>query len=1263
MSSEYFPAHSPESFEPSSDWLEEFKDWYFKKEGAGIGETLKLLGDDLHEMTVGTSSFKAFDRVATNSPQVINVLSRHPAIEKQGEQLVFMNLFSEEEVPDLERIRTDTIAVITQGAVAIGLNGVLDENMTNALLFTALGADRASRLLREVMLGRRISNIDELPPLNIPLIDFEKLQRLVVWGTIRDYIQALGRHGSDQGSYAEWVSRAVAHANGITDLNPNRGCAGDAVTIRGTGFGSRPGAYTSIYFSAGADGSCIEAKVLMTPNGTPAWSDTAITVEVPEGVGIGCVGFVVFDGAPPVDPLGNYNELVGAAGMLQSVLDDAFGAAGVMFGQSVVNTVGKMGKIPSAPCPPCLPTGLGGRIPNRFVGGKPVIRNFTVNGKQSATLRANDQIMLAWDTEGADTLTITKWKAFNSVWDAFLPDVPGALPRPARGNSGPFNVPYEGVDDWDGEYVLTASNRCGTMTAFVRVEMREVPPLFGIADTHVHFLAHLAFGGYGIFGAPHASNPTLLGDDAMRDALPWCSGPNGHGAGGVLPSLEGVGGHLVGGFPEFDGWPRYSTLAHQQAYIDWIKRAVDGGLRLAVCLAVNSELLATRMTELYGSNLSIDDMSAVDRQLDAMDAMVQFIDDQFGGTGRGWMQVATSPQQAHQIIASGKLALIKGVEVDCLGGWATPAALEIDALAQGKTVRQLIVEMLEALYNKGVRHLFAIHGTNNAFGGPALFVRNYDATNFFKTGQSFTVEEAPNALGISYRLDEDEFQGGGIAEVLGYYGIKAAEDVAGSALIGLALGGLIGGPVGAASGAAAGAVISSSRYPCPPNPTNWGSTPGGHINAQGLTTYGEILIEEMMRLGMIIDIDHMGHKTTETVLQMCEAHEYPVVSGHTGFRELKYGWRPSLPKNDLQYARNGNAAQFGTKSNRLSSEVDKTPDQLRRVRLLGGMVSPITHQRDGLGCSCGNGFVLNDNAGSSKSFAQAFLYAHYHMHGRRVGLGTDINGAAQLPGPRFGPQGAVSIGKDYELGVRFRELQVFAQRDGVRYSTPIIDYRHHRFMDYGLPEAPFDAEQRDFWEAIAIWRSGNAPETAEQPPNVQRTIATKNFIINLATGLRANSRADIPIAINFPFGSRPFYNENHEEQLAAYLASHFTSDPIRPTDPVRTQQLVTKLTKVWAHWQRMEEGSVNQGADQWTQIHFGPRGSGLFDANGNLKRSTAGRRDFDINIDGMAHYGMLPDLLQDVRNVGVPVETIQTLYRSADDYVRTWQRCEYKKIP
>ena len=63
--------------------------------------------------------------------------------------------------------------------------------------------------------------------------------------------------------------------------------------------------------------------------------------------------------------------------------------------------------------------------------------------------------------------------------------------------------------------------------------------------------------------------------------------------------------------------------------------------------------------------------------------------------------------------------------------------------------------------------------------------------------------------------------------------------------------------------------------------------------------------------------------------------------------------------------------------------------------------------------------------------------------------------------------------------------------------------------------------------------------------------------------------------------------------------------------------------------------------------------------NPPLERYTAGpRRDFDINLDGLAHYGLLPDFLQDMRNQGLDVKDFAPLFRSANDYVEVWAKCE-----
>jgi hypothetical protein len=42
----------------------------------------------------------------------------------------------------------------------------------------------------------------------------------------------------------------------------------------------------------------------------------------------------------------------------------------------------------------------------------------------------------------------------------------------------------------------------------------------------------------------------------------------------------------------------------------------------------------------------------------------------------------------------------------------------------------------------------------------------------------------------------------------------------------------------------------------------------------------------------------------------------------------------------------------------------------------------------------------------------------------------------------------------------------------------------------------------------------------------------------------------------------------------------------------------------------------------------------------------------------VAHYGLLPDFLQDMRNQGLDVKDFAPLFRSANDYVEVWAKCE-----
>jgi len=161
-------------------------------------------------------------------------------------------------------------------------------------------------------------------------------------------------------------------------------------------------------------------------------------------------------------------------------------------------------------------------------------------------------------------------------------------------------------------------------------------------------------------------------------------------------------------------------------------------------------------------------------------------------------------------------------------------------------------------------------------------------------------------------------------------------------------------------------------------------------SARGLTPLGEALVRGLMARRMIVDVDHMSAHTTDAVLSLAEAADYAgICSGHTG----------------LLVTSSGNKA----------SEGQKTAGQLARIRALSGAVAPILAQGGRATAAHPHGIVAqvgttvpNDCGGSSKTFAQTYLAAVEAMGGPAVagvGFGSDFNGLAGEPGPRFGPKG------------------------------------------------------------------------------------------------------------------------------------------------------------------------------------------------------------------------------------------------------------------
>ncbi len=63
-----------------------------------------------------------------------------------------------------------------------------------------------------------------------------------------------------------------------------------------------------------------------------------------------------------------------------------------------------------------------------------------------------------------------------------------------------------------------------------------------------------------------------------------------------------------------------------------------------------------------------------------------------------------------------------------------------------------------------------------------------------------------------------------------------------------------------------------------------------------------------------------------------------------------------------------------------------------------------------------------------------------------------------------------------------------------------------------------------------------------------------------------------------------------------------------------------------------------------------------YDRKVRLARQRTGERTYDLNADGVAHYGLYPDLLARMKQRKGGKAALRLLFRSAEAYVKTWRR-------
>ncbi|MDM4719310.1 discoidin domain-containing protein [Micromonospora sp. WMMA1363] len=342
----------------------------------------------------------------------------------------------------------------------------------------------------------------------------------------------------------------------------------------------------------------------------------------------------------------------------------------------------------------------------------------------------------------------------------------------------------------------------------------------GFVDAHNHLMSNEAFGGRLLCGKPFSEH-------GIADALKDCPEHYPDGSLALFDFLTngGDGRHDPDGWPTFKDWPAHDSKTHQQNYYAWIERAWRGGQRVLVNHLVTNQVICSLY---FFKDRSCDEMTSLRLQARKTYEMQDYIDQMYGGPGRGWFRIVTDSGQAREVIRQGKLAVVLGVETS--EPFGCKQILDIPQCTKDDIDRGL-----DELYGLGVRSMFLCHKFDNALCG----VR-------FDSGTTGTAVNAGQFLSTGTFWMTEKCTGPQQDNPITIGAIPGLEKLL---------------PPG----------VRLPSYPAE-----------ARCNIRGLTALGEYALRGMMERKMLVEIDHMSVKATGRTLDILESVSYPgAISSHS----------------------------------------------------------------------------------------------------------------------------------------------------------------------------------------------------------------------------------------------------------------------------------------------------------------------------------------------------------------------------------------------
>ncbi len=762
-------------------------------------------------------------------------------------------------------------------------------------------------------------------------------------------------------------------------------------------------------------------------------------------------------------------------------------------------------------------------------------------------------------------------------------------------------------------------------------------PIWGFADFHTHPMSYLALGGmqgvHTIWGVPGGSIHEYIGPTraaAIARDVPPCNDPtmqyNAHQGGFAAPVMingteSRVGANFLDlaatqiadvhpsqGAPSFHDFPNHRLGAHQQYHITQIHRAYLGGLRLMTAMAVHNQGLEYGMGWVTCSSRGLPTVDTT-ADLDVVRAQVQAMRE-LAALNKDWMQIAYTPEQARKIISGNRLAVVLGVEVDQLG--------QVD----GRSVEAQVKE----LDDLGIRQVIPVHAMDNMLGGTAVFEDLYNSVNDWLYRGAKHRDEVQEISGL---FTSKPFEPSSFYDVTSDVSpLSASETVENAASERILF--RLGNPR---------RIVLSDAFPHPSGGYTYSRTilgdtfsygvlhpflntdpafkseqgpydrlPPGHRNRRGLTGRGREFFMLLMKHGMLVDLAHMSDQTLfdlYALLDQNECQQYPLIVSHAHFR--------SLPVK-VDYSDRADSLKNSTNDIVRGDLLSQPPKFAMRdcVRVLTNlakmtgrdMCDPMVLERERISNKC-DPIVLEK---ACQSREQSPWAGPGTVNRENLPREYDIS-SAEVSRVRQG-QGAI----------------------GVFLAQGPMDESAFRSQD-NLPselekKLPFDNDcagsSKDFAAAMlfaqARMKDGGAIGIAS------------DFIVTGSVWPRFGDDA-----------CGTYLDTSSGSDGAAQLLEALMDKGQYQIDDQRFPVMYSTGVSTCARDRRDTQkiGDVNCGA-----------------SNEPLDPYVMGERTYDFNVDGLAHYGLVPDMLQDTANVLRDKNDVvmAPLFNSAEGYVQMWER-------